>query len=147
MPLTINVGLSRKMGEPNYGSRGANANFEVEVEASLVDQPEQLMERIRYLFGLAREAIEVELNGHGGQAMNGQVAQGLDGSRPSNLERLATASQIGAIHAIANRHGIELVRELRDRFSVETPAELSITAASQLIDSLKSLSHGTGGQR
>ena len=36
MPLKINVGLSRKIGEPNYSSRGGSVHFEAEVEATLV---------------------------------------------------------------------------------------------------------------
>ena len=49
MPLRINVGLNRKIGEANYGSRGACVNFEVEAEATLVEKPDQLRERVRYL--------------------------------------------------------------------------------------------------
>ena len=42
--LKLNVGLSRKIGEANYGSRGASVNLEVELESGLVTQPEQLQE-------------------------------------------------------------------------------------------------------
>ena len=50
MPLKINVGLNRKIGEANYGSRGACVNIEVEVEPTLVEKPDQLRERVHYLF-------------------------------------------------------------------------------------------------
>ena len=61
MPLTLSVGLSRKVGEANYGSRGANVNFTVELESSLIREPDQLREKVRYLFHLAKEAVEEEL--------------------------------------------------------------------------------------
>ena len=41
MPMTLNVGLSRKVGEANYGSRGASVNFAVELEASLIREPDE----------------------------------------------------------------------------------------------------------
>jgi len=47
MPLKLNVGLSRKVGDTNYGSRGASVNVELELESSLVGEPAKLQERIR----------------------------------------------------------------------------------------------------
>ena len=142
MPMTLNVGLSRKAGEPNYGSKGASINFEVELEANVVDQPALLKDKARYLFGLAKEAVEEELNGHALPATNGH-----NGSQRSTTPRPATASQVRAIHAIADRHNVDLLNELRHRFTVETPGELSITTASELIDSLKSTTNGSAGRR
>ena len=55
--LKLNIGVSQKVGQPNYGSRGASAHLELELESELVAQPAQLQERIRHLFALARDAV------------------------------------------------------------------------------------------
>ena len=38
MPLRLNVGLSKKIGQPDYGSLGATCHVEVELDGSLVQQ-------------------------------------------------------------------------------------------------------------
>ena len=73
MPLKLNVGLSRKVGEANYGSRGATVNLEIELESSLVSQPDQLHDRIRQLFRLAKSSVDDELNGHIGDCVTVHV--------------------------------------------------------------------------
>jgi hypothetical protein len=35
MPMKLNVGLCRKVGQPDYGSLGASCNVEVELSGSL----------------------------------------------------------------------------------------------------------------
>lgn len=35
MPITLNVGLSKKIGLPDYGSLGASCNVQVELDGSL----------------------------------------------------------------------------------------------------------------
>ena len=145
MPLTLNVGLQKKVGQPDYGSLGASCHLEVEIEHSLIREPEQLREKIKYLFNQAKQAVEEELNagaqhdaiGHGNSGKGSQRSNG----------RQATASQVRAIHAIADRNRIELTARLRDRFGVEKPDELLIGQASELIDELKNASNGAGGRR
>lgn len=61
MPMKLNCGFSRKIGEPHYGSRGASVNVEVELDASLVREPKELRNKIRYLFYLARKEVDHEL--------------------------------------------------------------------------------------
>src|SRR4051812_17972220 len=63
MPLTLNIGLSRKVGEPNYGSRGASINIELEVESALIADPARFRERVRQLFRQVRDSLTEELNG------------------------------------------------------------------------------------
>ena len=148
--LKLNVGLSRKVGKPDYGSRGASVHLELEVESSFAGDPEALQERIRSLFRLARASIETELNGNGASSHGDGHANGngqdhnnqSNGSRRSN-GRSATASQVRAIHAIASRQRIDLVGELRSRFGVERPEDLSISEASEFIDAIKPQTGGT----
>ncbi len=154
MPLTLNVGLTKKVGEPNYGSRGASVNFEVELEANLVGEPDQLREKVRYLFALAKDAVEEELNGNSPASANGHHGNGStnghngNGSSNSNYRssngRPATASQVRAIHAIASRNHVDLDGQLKE-FGVSKPDDLSVSQASELIDALKS--QPAGGRR
>ena len=156
--LKLNVGFTKKIGEANYGSRGASVNLELELDGGLVGDAEKLKERIRQLFGLAKASVEEELavatlgkpateidaktngNGH----VNGQ-AQG-QGQRRDKT-RPATASQVRALHAIAERRQLDLVGLLAERFGTCDPAEITITEASALIDELKSNGNGTGARR
>ena len=145
MPLTLNIGLTKKVGEPNYGSRGASVHFEVELEHTLVRQPDELKQKIRYLFGLAKDAVEEEL-AEGDQPSSGGHGTNGNGHQRSN-GRPATASQVRAIHAIADRGRIDLPSRLQDVFGVGKADELSITQASELIDELKAAGNGAGGRR
>jgi hypothetical protein len=140
MPMQLNVGLSQKIGQPDFGSRGASANFEVELESNLIQEPDQLREKIRFLFALAKEAVEEELNGRIAHETNGSSTNGNGSQRPAN-GRLATASQVRAIHAIADRHHIDLPERLRKLFGADNPNTMLLGQASELIDNLKANSN------
>ncbi len=106
--LKINVGFNRKVGEANYGSRGASVNLELELDSGLVGEPERLKDRIRQLFGLAKASVDEELHsqpmtiGHAhGSHVNGNG--NANGRRRDNTRR-ATASQVRALNAIADRN-------------------------------------------
>jgi hypothetical protein len=143
--LKLNVGFNRKVGEANYGSRGASVNLELEYDSALASDPERLKERIRHLFGLAKASVEEELNGQAAPAGNGHSANA-NGHRRNNGRR-ATASQVRALHAIADRQHLDLANVLQERFTVSQAEDLSITEASELIDSLKGAGNGAGGSR
>lgn len=154
MPLKLNIGLSRKVGEANYGSRGASVNVELEVDGSLVSEPAKLQDRIRQCFNLVRTSLNEELNGGNGSNGHGHTdprpqttANGNDarvnGSNGNN-PRPATQSQVKAIHAIAKRHRINIAPFLRQRYSVDRPDDLDIKQASEVIDELKSAATSNG---
>ena len=147
MPLKANVGLSRKVADNHYGSRGASINIELELDSSLIGEPAKFQEKIRQVYGLARSALHEELNGGNGHATgsangsnadtssaNGNGTKQANGSRP----RPATQSQVKAIHAIANNQRLDLARYLSDHHHVNRPEDLDIKTASQVIDDLKS---------
>lgn len=146
--LKLNVGFNRKTGEANFGSRGAAVNLELELDSSLVGEPERLKERVRYLFGLAKASVDEELAGQspGLQADQPQSNGNGHGHRRDGT-RKATASQSRALHVIADRRGIDLAGLLRQRFGVDQAGDLAITEASQLIDELKGAGNGAGGRR
>jgi hypothetical protein len=141
--LKLDVRLSRKVGEANYGSRGASVHVELELDSGLVGEPARLQERIRQLFGVVRGAVLEELNGKG-QAPNASMdnrpptpSPATNGTSRNGGQRPATHSQVKAIHAIANRRHIDLSPFLNERFHVSRPDELSIKQASSVIDELK----------
>jgi hypothetical protein len=150
MPLTLHVNISKKVGEPDYGSRGASVSLQQEVDSSLINQPAQLQAQINALFQQARTAVEAELFGREptpGYSQNGTPPSNGNGHHRQTNGRRATDSQIRAIHAIANRQKLDLIQLLSQRFQVGRPEDLSISEASELIDQLKSEPARNGGGR
>ena len=128
--LKLNAGFSRKVGEANYGSRGASVNVEPEVESSLVSDGSALLDRVRRLFALARQAVDEELAKDAPPpSTNGQASA-------SRTERPATGGQFRAIRAIAEQIGVDPQYAARGSTD-EHLEQLSVQQASQLIDELK----------
>lgn len=166
MPMKLNVGLSRKICEQNtFRSRGANVNFEIELDSAIVGEPDRLQERIRQMFHLAKNSIDEELRTpteqsssqsnnspndqyrHSAGLKSGQRQAANANGRRSSSPPPATASQVRALHAIANRHGLNLQAVLLDRFDVDRPDALTIAEASEMIDEMKSQPATMGGHR
>ena len=144
MPLKLNVGLSRKVGQANYGSRGASVNVELELDSTLVQRPDELNGRIRQLFVLARDAVDEELQA--GAQHNG-AAPATHGNGQHEAPPAATAAQVRAIQAIAKQQRLGLAELLRQQFGVSRPEDLSKSQASALIDQLKSRGAAAVGAR
>ena len=83
MPLRLNVGVSKKLGLPEYSSVGATCNLELEVESRLLETDlEGFHARVRDAYVACHQAVNDELarlqgptaatvsapvNGHGGR--------------------------------------------------------------------------------
>ena len=144
--LKLNVGLSRKIGEPNYGSRGASVNIEAEVDSTTVRDPAVLKNRIRRLFQLAKESINEELHRDSDTSASttSNPNRNRNGSKTQS-RRPATNSQVRALKAICERSRTNLVALIRDRFSYNRAEDLSLSEASKLIDELKRPAPQKGG--
>ena len=151
-------------------------NLELEFDSTLASEPDRLQERIRELFGLAKASIDEELhveptqaasdaqrptgkvettlrqqhatgrNGASRSTTNGYRSNG-NGRQPTNNPPPATASQIRALHAIANRLGLNLEAVLQDRFDISDAATLTVAEASQMIDELNATNTAAAGGR
>lgn len=145
MPLKLNAGLSRKVADGNYGSKGASVNVELEVESSIIDEPGKLKERIKQVFGIVRSSLVEELNGNSGQQSQAhqpsssppQNGNGAGNGHQNGTPRPATKSQVKAIQSICRNKGIDLTTFLNNRFHVGRPDDLNIKTASAAIDELK----------
>jgi hypothetical protein len=158
MAFKINVGLSRKIGQPNFGSLGASCHIDLEIDPQTIGHgPEAIQRQIMGAFAICKQAVDTELakcesqeavtaadcfhpveqpavvRRYAQQPHNGQSAAP-EGSSP---RRPATAAQIKALHSIAGRAGLRLASELEQHCGVNNPSQLSIQQASRMIDHLK----------
>ncbi len=135
--IKLNCGISRKVGEPNYGSRGASVNVELELESSAVQDSQLLHQKIRGLFAVAKAAVDQELGltatSTASQEQNCGAGNASDGGRP------ATEPQLRAIVAICRQHGLDAESWVREKCG-RLPRELTLVEASRLIDELKRIS-------
>ena len=152
MPLKLNVGVSRKVGLPDYGSVGASCNLELELDSALLERDlDGFHARVRDAFVAARQAVQDELarvqapvelaqpapppraptngNGHG-HAPGGPTER-------SRSQKRATDKQVKAILAIARQQHADLDGLLQQDDGVHRPEDLSLKQASELIDMLK----------
>jgi hypothetical protein len=149
VPLTLNVGVSKKLGLPEYSSVGATCNVQVELDPALLEHDlEGFHERARAAYVACHQAVHDELarlQQHPSPPAEARPEPATETGRngPSNgngrsrPHKPATANQVRAIAALAHRQGADLADWLRVGYGAERPEELSLTEASRLIDELK----------
>jgi len=154
--MKLNVGVSRKVGLPDYGSVGASCNLELELDSGLIDKDlDAFHAQIRSAYVAAHQAVHDELarlhvpvgasaelpsqkparNGHARAHGNGSSTRVQDDR--SRIRKPATPNQVKAIQAIARRQKTDLGRVLQQKYEVDSPEDLTIRQASELIDMLK----------
>ncbi len=64
MPMTLKVGLAKKIGQPDFGSLGASCDIELELDGGLLfNDLEGLQQKIQTAYVACRQAVNDELAG------------------------------------------------------------------------------------
>jgi hypothetical protein len=132
------VGVSKKVGRPDYGSQGASLTLETELAGRLEDDRDLLDRTTRELFAAARSAVDEELAAAiaADERESEQVDEDAAAAR-RHPQRRATPRQVRALELLAERRRADLAHLATYFFRVDDVAQLTRRQASLLIRRLQ----------
>jgi hypothetical protein len=169
MPLTLNVGIAKKLGQADFGSLGAHCNLSVELDpAVLQGDAEALQRHVRHAYAACSRAVNEEL----ARQTNGEVpasTANCHAAAAGSVSAPAARTASGNGHASAqegngNGHhgpsqkqfnyinqlargirglGVRKVDQLTGKLFGKPLVGLSSLDASSLIDTLKAIKEGS----
>jgi hypothetical protein len=145
--IKISANLSKKVPLPNVGYSSQQFGGSIEIEVGDSDSADAIHEKMRRLYTLLNRAVDEQINKtakaqapeHAPGNGNGNGNGSAPATKPTNgTNRLvqATAAQQKAIFAICRSKGVDMAAVLAG-LNVTNASELSVRAASNLIDELK----------
>jgi len=148
MPVTLNVGVSRKLGLPDYSSVGASCTLQFELDPLVLREEPTVQSRIQEAFEICSRAIENQLSTHKATEMPRLSAPADRLSEEAEHEQvpLATTRQLDFVDHLARQIrqlGYQRLKLLTEHLYGRPLAELTAAQASQLIDLLKEMRAGT----
>ena len=79
MPMTVKVGLAKKVGQPDFGSLGASCTIELELDGGLLFHDlDGLQQKVRGAYAACRQAVNEELAGQTGATLPAMNSPGTD---------------------------------------------------------------------
>ena len=152
MALKLNVGISKKVGLPGYGSLGASCNLEIELDQSLLfENLEGFHQRAKQVYTACCHAVTNELARQqetaAAEVPNGHAAANVTSDPPSNGHHghRASPKQLNYLEQLAGQIsglGVRRLENLVETIFSKPLADLSNVDASRLIDLLKDLKSG-----
>jgi len=153
MPLKLNVGLARKIGQPDYGSLCASCHVEVELDQSLINHDlEEFHRRVQNAFVACSQAVGDELTrqqtNDGKQPAETPVAQSAqngNGNGSSQATPAASQKQVDYMLQLAKQVtglGHQRLELLTNTLYSKSTTSLTSLEASGVIDTLKAIKEG-----
>jgi hypothetical protein len=100
MPLKLNVGVTRKIGMPNYGSAGASCFIEADVDGSLAPADLSVFqEEVQKAFEACRRAVTDELANHRGAACHSNRSNTVNGNDLNGNDLNGNGAMTDRLHA------------------------------------------------
>ncbi|GEM_PF-4098438 len=128
MKITVSVA-----GAATAGSNAVRCSAEFEAEAIDQGTLDRIVQTVQQC-----EAAVLGTQGPPHRAQgHAPESNGSPSSRSATAKRLATEPQLRALRAITHRRGLRLASELKSRFGIHSPRQLTLRQASQLIDALQ----------
>jgi len=107
MPLTLNVGISKKIGQPDFGSVGATCNVSVELDAALLTrEPDAFQRHVRNAYAACSQAVNDELARQTTPGMAAPSGNGVHTAAAPNGNGNGAAQAAPANAAAGNGNGI-----------------------------------------
>ena len=158
MALRVSTGFSRKVGQPDYGSVGANCHVEFELDPSLLEDLDTFHQRVQGAFIACHQAVNDELarqqgnqlvvkgntENHQSVPSSGNTHSG-NGHSNGNGGKPATEKQlkfIGNLVRSIRGLGSGQLEQLSNQMFGKPIGHITSFEASALIDQLKAVKSG-----